>query len=221
MSDQTKWLALYFDAPMQSWGFQSRLERRTTLGYPTKSGVVGMLCAAMGIRREDRDSIRQLANLDMHVLVLSAAQRMTDFHTVGGGYDPKVDRDSVPAKVDGGAPATVVTYRDYLVDGKFAVLLHGEATLLGRCEAALRDPKWGVWLGRKSCIPAAPICHGLFPTREEAGKRMEQISGGSGIQEIREAAQFDEGMDTISDVPLLFSTREFSVRRVLRQSIQR
>ena len=221
MSDQTKWLALYFDAPMQSWGFQSRLERRTTLGYPTKSGVVGMLCAAMGIRREDRDSIRQLANLDMHVLVLSAAQRMTDFHTVGGGYDPKVDRDCVPAKVDGGAPATVVTYRDYLVDGKFAVLLHGDAPLLERCESAMRDPKWGVWLGRKSCIPAAPICHGLFPTREEAGKRMEQISGGSGIQEIREAAQFDEGMDTISDVPLLFSTREFSVRRVLRQSIQR
>jgi len=221
MSDQTKWLALYFDAPMQSWGFQSRLERRTTLGYPTKSGVVGMLCAALGIPRQDRDSIRQLANLGIYVLVLSKAQRMTDFHTVGGGYDPKQDKDSVPAKVDGGAPATVVTYRDYLVDGKFAVLLHGEATLLGRCEAALRDPKWGVWLGRKSCIPAAPICHGLFPTREEAGKRMEQISGGSGIQEIREAAQFDEGMDTISDVPLLFSTREFSVRRVLRQSIQR
>jgi len=202
-------------------GYQSRFERRTTLGYPTKSGVVGMLCAAMGVPRNDRDSLRQLANLEMHVLVLSAAQRMTDFHTVGGGYDPKEDRDCVPAKVDGGSPATVVTYRDYLVNGKFAVLLHGDAALLERCESSLRDPKWGVWLGRKTCIPAAPICHGLFPTREEAGKHMEEVSGSSAVQEIWETAQFDEGMDTISDVPVDFSAREFSVRRVLSRSMQR
>jgi CRISPR system Cascade subunit CasD len=221
MSDQTKWLAMYFDAPLQSWGFQSRFERRTTLGYPTKSGVVGMLCAAMGIPRQDRDSMRKLANLDMHVLVLSAPQRMTDFHTVGGGYDPKVDRNCVPAKVDGGAPTTVVTYRDYLVNGKFAVLLHGEAALLERCESALHDPKWGVWLGRKSCIPAAPICHGLFPTKEEACRRMEEISGSSAVREIVKAPQFGEGTDTLCDVPVDFSTREFSVRRILSQPVRR
>jgi CRISPR system Cascade subunit CasD len=221
MSDQYKWLVLYFDAPMQSWGFQSRLDRRTTLGYPTKSGVVGVLCAAIGIPRNDRYNIRQLATLDMNVLVLSAAQRLTDFHTVGGGYDSKLQKECIPAKVDGGTPATVITYREYLVDGKFAVLLHGEAALLERCECSLRDPKWGVWLGRKSCVPAAPICHGVFSTKKEAIKHIEGVSGRSAIFEIKEAAQFDDGMDTLSDVPLDYSTREFSVRRVVKESVKR
>jgi CRISPR system Cascade subunit CasD len=220
MSDETKCLALYFDAPMQSWGFQSRFDRRTTLGYPTKSGVVGMLCAAMGVQRNDRESIRQLASLDMHVLVLAPAQRMTDFHTVGGGYDPKMNRDCLPAKVDGGSPATVVTYREYLLGGKFAVLFHGDATLLERCESGLRDPKWGVWFGRKSCIPAAPICHGLFHSKDEAVKHFEELSGHSTVREISEVARFDEGMDTLSDVPVDFSTREFSVRRVVSESVK-
>jgi CRISPR system Cascade subunit CasD len=220
MSDQDKWLALYFDAPMQSWGFQSRFDRRTTLGYPTKSGVVGVLCAAMGVPRDDRGTIRQLAGLDMHVLVLSAAQRMTDFHTVGGGYDPIVDRQSVPARVDGKALGTVVTYREYLLDGKFAVLLHGDTTLLERCESALEDPKWGIWLGRKSCIPAAPICHGLFSTKEGARKHLEELFNNPAVREISEVAQFDEGTDTLSDLPVDFSTREFSIRRVRNQPPQ-
>ena len=43
------YLALLLDAPLQSWGFASRFQRRTTGLHPTKSGVIGLICAAMGI----------------------------------------------------------------------------------------------------------------------------------------------------------------------------
>ena len=48
MSDRA-YLALYFDAPLQSWGYASKFDRRTTLAHPTRSGVIGLLCAAAGI----------------------------------------------------------------------------------------------------------------------------------------------------------------------------
>lgn len=50
MSD-TSYLALLLDAPLQSWGFASRFERRTTALHPTKSGIIGLICAAMGLAK--------------------------------------------------------------------------------------------------------------------------------------------------------------------------
>ena len=55
----------------------------------------------------------------------------------------------------------VITHRQYLLDARFGIILHGDRNLLERAAAALRDPVWGVWLGRKSCIPAAPVFAGL------------------------------------------------------------
>ena len=47
----TAYLALLLDAPLQSWGFASRFQRRTTGLHPTKSGVIGLICAAMGLAK--------------------------------------------------------------------------------------------------------------------------------------------------------------------------
>ena len=49
------------------------------------------------------------------------------------------------------------TYRHYLLDARFGVLIEGPAALLEEIAAALRNPKWGVWLGRKCCLPASPV----------------------------------------------------------------
>lgn len=214
MSDSKNWLALYLDAPMQSWGYQSRFDRRTTLSYPTKSGVIGMLCAAMGVPKNDRVMIARLAGLRMYVYVLSAVRRMTDFHTVGGGYDPKTERVWMPRKADGGRPSTVVTHRDYLLHSKFGVVLNGDSTLLEHCEIALANPKWGVWFGRKSCVPASLICQGRFGSEEEAREHLEAISDSKAIRRVEEVLPFEDGTDTLLDVPVDFSTRDFTVRRV-------
>jgi CRISPR system Cascade subunit CasD len=214
MSDSRNWLALYLDAPMQSWGYQSHFDRRTSLPYPTKSGIIGMICAAMGIKRDDRSMIRQLVDLKMRIYVFSTIRRITDYHTVGGGYDPRAERYWMPRKADGSVPKPVVTYRDYLLEGKFGVLLHGDGALLEHCKEALANPKWGVWLGRKSCIPSSFICHGRFPSEKEALKHLEGISGKKAVRRVTEVARFEDGTDTLPDIPIDFSNRDFSFRRI-------
>ncbi len=157
-------LALYLDAPLQSWGYQSRFDRRTTLSYPTRSGVLGMICAALGIDRFDSTALRRFDGLRITVLCFGGRARLRDFHTVGGGYDRKLEKQHLPVTADGKLGNTMVTLREYLQDARFGVLLEADPVLLEEIGSALEDPKWGIWLGRKSCVPATPVCQGFFPS---------------------------------------------------------
>jgi hypothetical protein len=51
----------------------------------------------------------------------------------------------------------VRSWRDYVVEVRFIVLLPGDRALAQEAAVWLRDPVWGVWLGRKSCIPSSPV----------------------------------------------------------------
>jgi hypothetical protein len=94
---------------------------------------------------------------------------MTDYHTVGGGFDKAREPERIPRKAEGGARDNpVVSRRDYLQGARFAALVSaqpgwevrladGRCGGLGLLGRSLRDPKWGLWLGRKSCPPAAPV----------------------------------------------------------------
>lgn len=75
-------LLMRFEAPMQSWGTQSRYTTRDTGLEPTKSGVVGLLCAALGRPRTADPS--DLAALRMGVRVDRPGSMRSDYHTVGG-----------------------------------------------------------------------------------------------------------------------------------------
>lgn len=57
-------LALCFDAPMQSWGTRSRGVIRDTTSEPTKSGVVGLIAAALGISRRTITQSRSSRGFD-------------------------------------------------------------------------------------------------------------------------------------------------------------
>lgn len=208
-------LALFLDSPLQSWGYQSRFDRRTTLSYPTRSGVLGLLCAALGIGRRDRGSLEQLdTGLAISVYAFGRPSMITDYHTVGGGYDAKARSQNIVPKADGGRGDTVVTYRDYLQDARFGVLVHGKASLLQDLLTALRDPEWGIWLGRKCCIPASVVPQGIFNTDEGALAHLAKLARSEPTRRVTEVDQFDLGSDTLLDRPLDFSTREFKTRRV-------
>ena len=214
-------LALYLDAPLQSWGYQSRFDRRTTLSWPTRSGVIGMLAAAMGIARGDKKGLSRFHQLGMTTLILGPVDgkidpgnRLMDFHTVGGGYDTKTERQYMPRKASGGTPATVVSRREYLQDAKFGVLLSGAKEFLEEIRSALQNPKWGIFLGRKSCIPASPVCLGQFDGEKEAVTGLEEISGWKVERKIREVSEFKEGSNTLMDIPEDFEKRIFSPRRI-------
>lgn len=220
MDEARAYLPLYLSAPLQSWGYQSRFDRRTSLPYPTKSGVVGMICAAIGIDWADSSAIREIEQVQMTVLALGGGGSLVDFHTVGAGYDRVREKLRIPHTAGGTLRAagkeTVVTRREYLDDCAFGVLLAGPPLVLERIARALRDPRWGIWLGRKSCIPAMPICTG-GPFSTEVGAREHLASVASPRRAWRivsEAPDFTQGTDTLHDRPLDFRTRDFAPRRV-------
>ncbi len=191
MSDSTATLALLLDAPLQSWGDSSRFNHRGTAAFPSKSGVIGLIAAALGIDKhaaDEADLIAALSALRFHVARLPRitswgqarpSLQLRDYHTVGANYDRNDGWESgmILRNAEGklksvaGNPQqshTEITERDYLLDSRFAVILEGEASILHAIEAALKNPVWGVWLGRKSCPPAVPVSAFLAPSLDAA-----------------------------------------------------
>lgn len=215
-------LALILDAPLMSWGFASRFQRRTTALHPTRSGIVGMICAALGVAKgssAEGEWLARLENVRLTVLAIPREpegsrqpleiRRLEDYHTVSGtrSAENKIKKDAV------------LSHRQYLLDAKFGVILAGPRDTLESVAEALRNPTWGVWFGRKNCIPAAPILRGrVVATLEDAlaalelsGRTLEEFS------RVEEAASFAAGTDTLMDTPVNFKTREFKPRRIAQQ----
>lgn len=141
-------LLLRLVGPMQSWGTTSRFDQRDTGKEPSKSGVVGLLAAAMGIDRENWADLELLTRLSMGVRHDRPGVPKRDYQTAQ--HIISADRSKIHE--------TAVTTRDYLADAAFLVGLATEDyTLLERMHAALRDPVWPLALGRKSYVPSESI----------------------------------------------------------------
>ena len=215
MADSQNYLAMVLDAPLQSWGHMSRFDRRMSLSYPTCSGIIGLLCAAMGVDRFDTEGLAAFKYLKISVFPFQQGSRMIDYHTVGGGYDNKFKKQNIVPKANGSPGDPVQTYREYLEDYRFGIILQDTSERLTEIGEALQNPRWGIWLGRKACVPARPVFHGVHCSLEEALVHMADCLNisrpGSCIFEV---PKFSDGNDTINDVPLDFSKREFAPRRV-------
>lgn len=249
MSD-TACLALLLDGPLQSWGFASRFQRRTTGLHPTKSGVIGLIFAAMGLPKgsdEEKARLQQFEACLMHVVFLPRPRRrivqpqpgsrthwleprrMDDYHTVGGGWDAKAQPWSMPWTASGEPDKDATeTRREYLLDARFGIILVAQRELLIAVARALRDPVWGIWLGRKSCIPAAPVLAGEpFPSNTEAWLALlakvdlppeVPYAAFGGVEEVA----LNDGGLAIRDQPVSFcdgrssgpEKRMFAVRRI-------
>ena len=140
--------------PMQSWGTTSRFNQRDTGREPSKSGVMGVLAAALGIHRENWSDLEPLTQLSMGVRHDRPGVLKYDFQTAGGA-----DGDAI-IKADGSHEAKhgVISKRYYLADAAFLVGVEAESReLLERIQEALRNPVWPLSLGRKSYVPSEPI----------------------------------------------------------------
>lgn len=76
-SDILYTLLLRFSAPLQSWGSESMYDRRDTDYIPTKSGVIGMLAAALGRKRDE--AVDDLSRLKFGIRVDRPGARLEDF----------------------------------------------------------------------------------------------------------------------------------------------
>ncbi len=141
-------LLLRLVGPMQSWGTTSRFDQRDTGKEPSKSGVIGLLAAALGIDHENWTDLKPLTRLSMGVRHDRPGVPKRDYQTAQ--HIISADRSKIHE--------TAVTTRDYLADAAFLVGLECDGRpLLERIHAALRDPVWPLALGRKSYVPSEPI----------------------------------------------------------------
>lgn len=153
-----KTLLMRLAGPMQSWGTQSQFRERDTGLEPSKSGVIGLLCAALGRPREE--SVADLAALVMGVRVEHEGALRRDYQTTGGWHLREDKGRYGVAKADGSlSKEAVPSERYYLADADFLVGLSGENDpLLQMLNDALASPRWPLCLGRKSFVPAIPVC---------------------------------------------------------------
>lgn len=140
-------LLLRLSGSMQSWGTTSRFDERDSQLEPSKSGVLGLVCAALG--RDRAEPVDDLARLKMGVRVDREGFLMRDYQTATGVM-------SAAGKVDLGR--TVISPRYYLSDAAFLVGLEGgDWRFLEQIHGALYNPVWPLALGRKSFPPGEPV----------------------------------------------------------------
>ncbi len=138
---------------MQSWGTTSRFDQRDTGKEPSKSGVIGLLAAALGIDRENWIDLEPLTRLTMGVRHDRPGVLKRDYQTAGGAASDKMRRADGSLSDDG-----VTSQRHYLSDAVFLVGLEGpDPRLLERAHCALQNPVWPLALGRKSYVPSESI----------------------------------------------------------------
>ncbi|MCC6445036.1 MAG: type I-E CRISPR-associated protein Cas5/CasD [Armatimonadetes bacterium] len=211
-------LLMPLSGPMQSWGYRSRFDDRDTGQEPTRSGVIGLLCAALGVPRSDNEWLRRLdAALRMGVRVDAPGRVMVDYHTA---------QNVMIAKGDGAT--NVQSWRYYLADARFMVGLESEdRALLEEMEKALRHPVWTLALGRKSfplsepphlpggsLRPDTPLLDALkaSPWRSQWPRHAPDLP-------LRYVIESDDpepaGIPrTLNDRPLDFEARRFALRHV-------
>jgi len=149
---------LRLEGPLQSWGDASKLVIRRTMDAPTKSGVLGLVCCAMGISRSDAASVlRELGGLELGVRIDAPGVRWWDYHTSGAGIGLMTAGGRVKVTESTGEIETFVTRREYLSDASFLAVLRGDPAVVARVAGALASPTWPVYLGRRSCPPAVPV----------------------------------------------------------------
>lgn len=191
-------LLLRLAGPMQSWGTESKFDVRRTGREPSKSGVLGLVAAALGIRRQDRAALGELAQLRFGVRVDREGTLLRDYQTAH------------PAK-----GTSYVTNRYYLADAVFTVGLESEdEALLERIRAAVKAPAFPLYLGRRSC-PVIPreMCQDIYPMQLEQALRETAPSGWTRL--VLDAGAGESG-GLVRDVPVSFDPvrREYAFRLV-------
>lgn len=223
---QPDFLLLWLEAPLQSWGHDSRFGRRDTLNFPTSSGIMGLICSALGATGEQRELLAEFAPMPQTVLAFIRQNKpkgqtpvreplLRDFHMVGSAYDSTdkwqflmVPKTSEGKKAVGGG--TKLTHRYYLQDMAFAVALQVPPAWRKPLEEHLPCPVWDLSLGRKCCVPTEFVYQRFHPNLDEAINAALKMAGEKGlVEDFRVLSGEHQGeVLTLNDVPVQFGKRK-------------
>lgn len=158
-----KYLVFHLYGPMVSFGDTAVGEYRPTFTYPSKSSIMGLVAAALGIKRDEEEKICELnRDTGFGVLILSPGTLLRDYHTVQvpsasseKEYPMKTRKDELSVN----NLNTILSSRDYRMDAIYRVALWSlsESVDLHKIQTALREPRFTPYLGRKSCPPGIPM----------------------------------------------------------------
>lgn len=234
----TRYLLLWLQAPLQSWGHDSKFGRRDTLNFPTKSGVLGLVCCALGAGGEQAELLAEFASLKQTVISFVRSRNdkkidreplLRDFHMVGSGYEDKdpwqtllIPKTNEGKKAVGGG--TKITYRYYVQDAYFAVVLEVPSNKAEALAQALQTPVWDLCLGRKSCVPTDIVFRGVVDSEADAIESALKIAEEKTLLEdfrVLDGEQEGDEVLTLTDVPVCFGERkQYRDRRVTVQIAQ-
>ncbi|WP_427112731.1 type I-E CRISPR-associated protein Cas5/CasD [Megasphaera sueciensis] len=184
-----KTLLLLFNAPLQAWGGPTKFDYRETEREVTKSGMVGVLAAALGRRRSE--PITDLAKLKFGVRVLREGHVFYDFQMV-----TNPDR----------AADNTLKYSYYLADAVFLTAINGEDNFIFKLAEAVRKPYFPIYCGRRSCPVTPELYVGISELSvEKALKSYQPVMHNDAIQRYIVDAGVDDKNAVLSrDLPVTF-----------------
>ncbi len=202
-------LVFQLQAPLSSWGEPAVGEYRGTAEGPTHSAMVGLLGAALGLDRADESAHATLRDAyGLAVAILSTGSLLRDYQTAqvpsrsalkGRPHATRRQELQVPRHDLG----TILSTRDYRQNAASLVALQPRTgASCGHAVEALAEalcrPKFTLYLGRKSCAPAAP----LWPQVIEAASAWEAFqSYANRFETVRQAAIREHGEPMLEPLP--------------------
>ena len=148
--------------PMCSWGDIAVGETRPSFSHPTKSAILGLVAAALGIRRNEEDKHCELAeSMGFAVLVENIGIQLSDYHTAqvpSGSKKYSSRKEELSGECS--ELKTILSSRDYRLDAVFTAILWGRKENkwgFEQIKNKLEEPEFVPYLGRKSCPGALPF----------------------------------------------------------------
>ncbi|MBN2435151.1 MAG: type I-E CRISPR-associated protein Cas5/CasD [Spirochaetes bacterium] len=147
-----EYLVIRIQGLLMSFGEGDHWDVRGTNKFPTKSFIVGIIAAGLGLHRNATEEIRQLSKgISCACREDASPAFLRDYHTI-------LDTMKADGKQNKNA---VVSPRHYLANGSYTVLIGlKNSELKENIVQALSDPVWPPYLGRKSCVPSIPLYSG-------------------------------------------------------------
>lgn len=209
----TRYLILQLDGVLQAWGDHSFEDYRPTVGFPTRSGLLGLLAACLGVDRDDsaaltalNDSIWFTVRAE-HRSRNAPTQRLSDFHTIRNARKVDIRKSSA---------YPVVSRREYLCDAVFSVAIEEApkaAYPLERIAAALQRPVFTPFLGRRSCPLSRPLLAAQIDA-ESPADALRVWSQRAGMLYSDSPTHESDRELRLRDVPRYGKVRQFGTRRV-------
>ena len=217
MAEKKNLLVLRLEGALQSWGENAKWDFRDSSTMPTKSGIVGLLGCALGLERGSDALVNLAGSITVAVRADRPGVKFVDFQTVQG--HPLMAATGKP-KTTGN---TILSPHAYIQDACFTVFIDTTPEWQEQITAALQEPKWCLYLGRKNCVPSRPVLADMveYADLTEALKKYPAAERAEKIMTY-ECELPDFGLTSVVRPDNLVGVdRKFDLRRVWRGTVKR